>query len=134
MAFTFSSPPTYAQIAARCPAIGTPTAAYQTWMGSVSEEVFARLDSGFWGNERPLAAALLTAHAYLKDAAAAKSGGATVGKVNSKSVQDWSASYDTTGGTGSAEGDADLRSTVYGVDYLRLRAARFAVGFQGISK
>ena len=134
MAFTYSSPPTYAQILARCPAIGTPTAAYQAWMGSVSEEVYAALDSSFWGAQRPLAAALLTAHAYLKDKAASASGGATAGKVTGKSVQDWSASYEGVGSASGAEGDADLRSTVYGVEYLRLRNARFAIGFQGVSR
>lgn len=133
MAFTLSSPPTYTQIATRCPAIGTPSASYQAWIGSVSEEIYARLDASFWGAQRPLATALLAAHAYLKDKAASASAGASAGKVTGKSVQDWSASYEGGGSTSGAEGDADLRSTVYGVEYLRLRNTRFAIGFQGVS-
>ena len=124
MAFTFSSPPTYAQIAARCPGIGTVSSDYQTWMGNISTEMWETISSDFWGVERPLACALLTAHAYLREKVQATGGGGTAGPKTARSAGNWSETYAAPGSSSTAYGDADLATTQYGRDFLRLREGR----------
>lgn len=91
------------------------------FFGYAEKEVSA----GAWGNLYDMAVVLLTAHKLdLRERArrARAGNGVNIGPLTSKKTGDLSESYAAPGGSSSSMNEQLLTSTIYGAEYLRLRA------------
>lgn len=78
-----------------------------------------RVPSSVWGNNTAYATALLAAHMIASTGGSGGMGGAAGGILTSETVGDLSRGYSPVGEQGS--GDAELRTTRYGIEFVALR-------------
>lgn len=104
-----------------------PSAADQTRITSRLSQEHGRLSSSVWGVERDEAALLRVAHWWTLYRAALAGGGQAVGPLTGESVGEWSQSFgEPAAPSASNAADGGYPSTIYGQEYLRLRAVVIA--------
>ena len=115
----------YTDFAARFPelVVPTPSASEQTWIGTAISRRLAQEASSFWTTDLNEAISLAVAHEwiqYQRSQHGGYLGGG--GAVSQESVGDWSLSWAVVTPPAVPAADAYWASTIYGLQYLALRA------------